>query len=315
MIAGPNHPVTPELCRSFVALEDCNGSLNQAAARLGEATPNVSKRLKVLLNGMPPYLPRPWLKKQGKRFQLTEEGQLMLPHVRDLVENWKTLLNRTSEVRGEILSVACGQEAAGTSVLEAAKQFRIAYPKVLFKIAVIRSRRRLEGLKTGVIDIALVTQDQTAAKRIVEHEIQFDRLKDDELILACAAKSEWAKQFPANDGRVSLPEVMKWPMVLPEADSPIRVQWDVLLRRVKNAMPNVAVEVGGWRVMLGYVLAGFGVGLIPRSVALEAGAKLRVCTLDEKQRPVNRLSAVSLKLSPKKPLVQEFIDRLLAVQP
>jgi DNA-binding transcriptional LysR family regulator len=115
-------------------------------------------------------------------------------------------------------------------------------------------------------------------------------------VLACAARSPWSAEFAEPDRAADLGEVAGWPLVLPEADAAIRKRWDELVRRQPpSATPTVAIEVGGWRVLLGYVQAGFGVGLVPRSVAATAGAKVKVRPLVPAIRPANRLSMVRLQ--------------------
>ncbi|HZZ79843.1 MAG TPA: LysR family transcriptional regulator [Gemmataceae bacterium] len=286
-------PLTPELCRTFVLLARFDGSVKATARELGLNVASISKRIRPLLFGMPPHLPRPWLAKRGKRFELTEEGRTMLPAAIEQAERWGQFTSFASAVRLPGITVACGQESAGGIVLEAARRFRRQHPLVNLRIAVVRGRRRIEGIASGAYDLALVTHTPPAIRDIARREVQIDVLSDDELVLACAATSEWAGTFTRADKSIKREELMQWPLVLPETDSPIRKQWDERIRRSQTAaMPQVAIEVGGWRVLLGYVLAGFGVGLLPRSLAEQARDRLHWRPLIETLRPVNRVYAV-----------------------
>jgi DNA-binding transcriptional LysR family regulator len=125
--------------------------------------------------------------------------------------------------------------------------------------------------------------------------VEVETLAEDELMLACGSRSQWTAAFADPSLAVEAREVSGWPLVLPGADAAIRKRWDELLRRkVPSALPTVAIEVGGWRVLLGYVQAGFGVGLLPRSVATMAGTKVKARPLAPAIRPTNRISVVRL---------------------
>jgi hypothetical protein len=84
------------------------------------------------------------------------------------------------------LTIACGQEAAGGIILQAATAFRKLHPKTPLRIAVVRGRRRIEGVANGLYDLATVTHSPGAARHIARCEIQIDLIHDDELVLACS---------------------------------------------------------------------------------------------------------------------------------
>lgn len=306
-----DQPLTPELCRTFVALSRHDLSLTRAAAELGVNKATLSKRIAPLVAGEPPHLPRPWLAKRGKRFELTDEGRLMLPVAREHAERWERFVAFAAADRGPALSVACGQEAAGGTMLLAAKAFRQAHPAAAVKIAVVRGRRRVEGVAGGLYDLALVTQTPADVRATGRRDLVVELLHRDDLVLACGVRSPWAAAFDRPDP-VPADELGDWPLVLPEADAAIRKQWDEKVGRQARA-PAVAVEVGGWRVMLGYVLAGFGVGLLPASLAREAGSKVRWRPLVPALRPANVVSTVRLPTAANEELVAAFLAALRAV--
>lgn len=304
----PANPLTPELCRTFLAVEHCGGSLTAAAVQLDDDKANLSKRIRPLVHGAPPHLPRPWLTKEGKKFRLTDEGRKMLGPARELLERWQNFVGFANAGRLPGITVACGQEAASGVVMDAAARFRTAHPEVLFKLAVVRGRRRIEGLANGIYDVALVTNMKPEIESIARRPVIVHPLADDELVVACDAKSTWAAAL-SSESFAKLAELMSWPLVLPESDSALRQQFDERLRRYAR-VPHVAMEVGGWHVALRYVIAGFGVGLLPKSVVLEAGTRVKWRPLDAKLRPVNRLQVVTLATPANLELVQAFIAGL-----
>jgi DNA-binding transcriptional LysR family regulator len=305
LMKAPTHTLTPELCRTFVAIERCGGSLTAAAIELNDDKANLSKRIRPLVHGSPPHLPRPWLYKEGKKFRLTEEGRTMLGPARELLDRWQNFVvfAHTSRLSG--LTIACGQEAAGGVVLEAATRFRKLRPEATLTIAVVRGGRRIEGLANGLYDVALVTTTRPEVEQLARRPVTVEPLAEDELLVACAAKSVWSSAF-ASDRPVTVAELTPWPLVLPETDSALRRQFDERLRR-QNVLPQVAIAVGGWHVAARYVLAGFGVGVLPKSVVAEAGPRLRSRPLDAKLRPVNRLNVVTLTTPVNAALVQDFL--------
>ncbi|WP_143393132.1 LysR family transcriptional regulator [Fimbriiglobus ruber] len=310
----PPTPLTPELCRTFVVLVRLNGSVTATARELGLNEASVSKRIRPLVRPTPPHLPRPWLEKRGKRFYLTDEGRTLLPAVTEQVERWHQFTTTAAAERTAGLTVACGQGAAGGVVLAAAAALRLRHPDAVLKVAVVRGRQRIEGIANGTYDLALVTYPPVAIHEIARCEVRVESLGDDTLVLACGIQSPWARAFAGANQPIGLEELADWPLVLPMADSAIRKQWDERVRRHAPAVPPVvAIEVGGWRVLLDYVLAGFGVGLVPRSVAALAGADVKVRPLAETLRPANRLHAVCLTSPVANELLEAFLRELISV--
>jgi len=295
---GPVGPVrnvlTPELCRTFVALVRLDGSVTATARELGLNEASVSKRLRPLARGCPPAVPRPWLAKRGKRFVPTDEGRRMLPAATEAAAGWGRFAALAAADRAAGVTVACGHEAAGGVVLAAAARFRRDHPAAAVRVAVARGRARVEGVASGRFDLALVTDTPAAVRETARRPVVVEPLAEDELVAACAARSAWAAAFDAARP-VTAAEALGWPLVLPEADSAVRRRWDELLRRrVPAAAPVVAVEVGGWRVLAGYVAAAFGVGLLPCSVAVGLGSRVRIRPLAADIRPSNRVYVVRL---------------------
>ena len=248
--------------------------------------------------------------KRGKRFLLTEEGKTMLPVATELAEKWDLFADFAAAGRTPGLTVACGQEAAGGVVLRAATGFRREFPTARFKVAVARGQRRIEGVAGGLYDVALVTHAPAAIREIARREVAVRELFHDEIVLACAVKSPWSAAFGESLRELTIDELKDWPLALPEADSPIRKQWEEKVRRLIDTPMTVAVEVGGWRVLLGYVLAKFGVGLLPKSLAIEAGAKVKWRPLPHTLRPGNQVRVVTLNPPTNAELVTAFLAGL-----
>lgn len=305
--------LTPELCLTFVTMVRLGGSVSATARELKQSDANVSKRIRPLVRGNPPGLPQAWIVKQGRRFVLTDEGRRMLPLAEEQAQRWSEFIESAATDRAAGVTVACGNEAAGGVVLAAATQFRRQHPNAGLRVAVVRGKQRIEGVVNKRYDLALVTDNPVGVRETARRPVIVESLAEDELVLACAVRSPWANTFTASERAVAVDEVTAWPLVLPESDSAIRKCWDELLRRRSpSALPTVAIEVGGWRVLLGYVLAGFGVGLLPSSVVAAVGTKVRTRPLVPSLRPMNRLSVVRLADSTDTKLLNDFRTALTA---
>jgi DNA-binding transcriptional LysR family regulator len=236
----------------------------------------------------------------------------MLPLATALADTWARLAATATRPREPGLTVACGQEAAGGVVLAAATAFRKVHPGTPLRIAVVRGRQRIEGVAAGYYDLALVTTAKRDIEPIARRDVTVRSLPDDELVLACAAKSAWEPEFKKVT-EVTAARLKDWPLVLPEADAAVRQAWEEKVGRQSVTLPAPAIEVGGWRVLMGYVLAGFGVGLLPTSVVMAANTgkpNLIARPLAGNIRPANQLRVVTLPAGENAALVKDFDDAL-----
>jgi DNA-binding transcriptional LysR family regulator len=133
----------------------------------------------------------------------------------------------------------------------------------------LRGRQRIEGVANGLLSMALVTHDKAQIETLARNRpIHVEDLMDDPLVVACGAKSEWAKELTSGRGPLGVADLAKFPLVLPEPDSGLREQLERKLGEAGHDRPfTVAIEVGGWAAILKYIEAGLGVGPLPRSVA------------------------------------------------
>src|SRR5581483_4838257 len=149
-------PLSPESCRTLLALLEAGGNATVAAAALDINQASMSKRLKPLQHASA-ELPRPWIEKKGKRFVLTQEGRELLPAIREAVRWWQDFSAYVSKGRPAEVRFGCGQEAAGGFVLEAVAAFYKGRPPAALRVATLRGRERIRRVALGVLDLAAVT--------------------------------------------------------------------------------------------------------------------------------------------------------------
>ena len=268
-----------EVMETLVTLVECEGDASAAADLLEINQPSMSKRM-AQLQQRNPDSHLSWLHRVGKKWHLTDEGQRVLPAIREIVRLARQL-QADSQLRKEDapdLSVACGQFAARTFVRDALLNFRRAYPEARIRLSTSRGAQRIEGVETGLFDLAIVSHDEAAIRDLTGHRLVIEHLLDDPWMLVCGSKvpAAVARAFDAlPDAKVNLQHLQELPLILPEADSGARQKIDkAILRSGKPVLLHTTIETGGWGNILQFVQDGLGVGLISNR-ALAGATRIR----------------------------------------
>lgn len=250
-------------------LVECEGDASRAADVLEINQPSMSKRLAVLQHSNP-LARHPWIEKRGKSWGLTPEGQRNLPAVRDIVRRSRNLQDDVDEqfARSPDLAVACGQMAAQTFVRDALLKFRKEFPEARVRLSTPRGKDRIQGVATGHFDLAVVTHGESEIARIAKRPLQTESLFEDPWCLVCSKKAPAAvrQQFSGLTAESGIAELIGLPLILPEPDAGMRARFDhsVIEAGVQDQL-TVAMELGGWQNLLGFVKEGWGVGLISQN--------------------------------------------------
>ena len=142
------------LLRSVISVVD-TGSITETARRLGRTQPAISLQLRRLeeITG------KTLFGHEGRRMQLTPDGEMVLTYARSIVRLHDELLTRLSspEVQGRVV--------LGTPDLYAAyvlppilSLFTEAFPRIQVELRCGLSAPTLDGMRRGEVDIALVTR-------------------------------------------------------------------------------------------------------------------------------------------------------------
>jgi LysR family transcriptional regulator, positive regulator for ilvC len=262
-----NH-IPLQLMETFVKIVDNGGDATAAAQELGISQPSISKRLSALRRIVEGVDERPWLILKGKRWVLTPGGERVRGVVTELVRKYEQVeqfIADTSTARPR-LSVACGQTAASGFVRLAVERFLETNPHVQIRVSMIRGRSRIEGVAGGQFDLAIVTDSESMIRDIAGIELFVESISMDRLVLAAnpAVHSAWAKGWESLPVRrpLTAKEIASLPLILPEPDAGRRQQFDQWFANSWDQPAMVAMEVGGWQNILGYVQSGIGVGLV-----------------------------------------------------
>jgi DNA-binding transcriptional LysR family regulator len=261
-----------EHLRTFVTLIKEDGDAGRAMRVLGINQPTISKRLRSLQHaGL--LLDRPWLLRVGKVWRLTEEGVRVWPAVSELVRGSEGLQAFLDGEPARALAVrfACGQQMAAGLVREALRQFRSVRPEVAIRVSTLRGRARIEGVSSGLLDMAIVTHDRPSIAQFARRPLYVAPLATHRLALVCAQGSPWERKVRGLPrGGVPPESLASFPLILPEPDAGIRRGFDRALhaRGIQNKL-QIALEVGGWATILAYVREAFGVGVVSEGVLNE----------------------------------------------
>ncbi len=308
-----------ELLETFIRVVEANGDAAAAARQLNINQPSMSKRLS-LLQTAGKLLPQAWLVRQGKTWKLTAEGARVREAVHDMVRRYEQLQSFLTAGATELadVSLACGQEAVKDFVLTAVKQFRRQHPHWRLRVATPAGKERVNGVATGVYDLALVTHEPDEGpsdtrqvtdelEQVARRPLYVEPLLEDRAVLAAAprlgrdeSKAAWHRRFvqlPA-DAQVSAGALAGLPLILPERGRGRREQFDRWARAADIGPLDVVLEVGGWEAILTYAAEGVGVGLATaRSAArfVRRQGKLEVRVLDERAFPPDTVRLVARK--------------------
>jgi DNA-binding transcriptional LysR family regulator len=268
-----------ELLRTFLAVVHGGGDAAKAMRDLGLNQPTMSKRLRHLQHPGP-VLKKPWLVRRGKLWQLTAEGQRVLPAVAELVQGYAnlSLFLRGEDVDATPIRFACGQQMAQGFVRKALRIYTAEHAGLPPRISTLRGHSRIEGVANGSLDMAIVTHDEAAIAEIARRPLHIESLVSQCLALVDAGTASWSRSFcQLPDQEVKPSHLCDFPLIMPEPDSGIRKAVDQVLRdEGVIGKLRVVLQVGGWPTILVYVQDGYGVGLVSDATLSEApGLRIR----------------------------------------
>lgn len=138
--------------RCLVALSEL-GSISLVAERLHLSPPAIHKQLKILEGelGVRMY------EKIGRRLQLTQPAEILLPYVKDMLAQYNSALSALEEWKGLKRGIVRIGTGPSTYILPAIlKRFRRANPQVEILVETGNTPVLLDGLGRGSLDLALL---------------------------------------------------------------------------------------------------------------------------------------------------------------
>ena len=241
----------------------------------------------------------------------------MLPAVEELVHRYRLLTEAIEEERPAVV-FGCGNGNAAGLVHSAMIAFRSARPGATFRISARPAIVRVEGVANGSLDMACVRLSEEEIYDVAHRPLYVEELLDDQLILAAGPALDGFAEFQSLTERAIAPKALtRFPMILPEADTGVRRDFD---RRCRDAgvldRLKIVAEVGPWNTNIAYVRDGVGVGVVPRSATADNG-DLVTKALPPKLTPPNVIRVICRRRSGSEDLdlsdgAVDFLDALRA---
>jgi DNA-binding transcriptional LysR family regulator len=251
------------------------GTFGAAALRLGYAQSAISQQIAALER----YVGHRLFDRPGgsRPVQLTRAGELLLGHA-------ETIMSRLSAARIDLDSL--GTDDCGSPIRIGAYQSvaRSILPLVLQELGVDSEEADfslkesnddavlLDLLERGELDVSFVELP------IPEGPLEATRLLEDPFVLVAPDEHELAML----DRPITLEELAEVPLILFKSRSTVRVRDTFALRGLS---PSVVREVEDAATLVGLVLAGLGMGLMPRLAADIEGKALVAIPVEPRLAP------------------------------
>ncbi|MBI5025282.1 MAG: LysR family transcriptional regulator [Nitrospirae bacterium] len=210
---------------------------------------------------------------------LTRPGEILYKYAKEILSLYSSAEKEISEITGLVKgSVTIGASSTiGNYLLPGViADFRKKYPKVKVHLFIGNTKRIVELLSSGNIDVGLVEGDVNRQKIIVE------RLLLDELILIVPHTHPWAKH-----ANISISELPKEAFIFREEGSGTRqvvekylAKYDILPQNLK-----ISLILGSTEAIKGAVEDGMGVSIISRWAAKKESryGSLKIVTIKEEK--------------------------------
>lgn len=194
---------------------------------------------------------------------LTPAGEILLPHARRMLADAESIRRELAELAG----LQRGRVRLGATptlcvslVAEVLRDFRAAHPAIEIHLSEQGSRRLLQELGGGELDLALITtSDATSAERFTVAP-----LLAEELVVISSASAPPLGERPT----MSLEDVAAMPQIGFSSTYDLRGTTDAAYRAA-GLTPRMIVEGAGMDAVLRFVERGLGVAVVPAMVLLD----------------------------------------------
>ncbi|RLU90404.1 LysR family transcriptional regulator [Streptomyces griseocarneus] len=275
-----------------------SGSVTAAAANLGYTPSAVSQAVSALEKQAGTEL----LERVGRGVRPTAAGRLLTEHAdiigRKLAEAEAALADLRDGRTGR-LAVRYFATAGASLVVPALARLRRVHPGVRIDLKLSDSDNPLPEVEDGRVDLATAV----GPRERVREGVRLVHLTDDAF---CAVLPKGHRL--ADRSAVDLAELADEPWVASETPGPCL---DPVLDACARAgfSPNFVVESGDYATALGFVAAGLGIGMMPRT-GLTAPHPGVVILPVRNPEPVRKIYAAAREISLAQPPLRCLLDAL-----
>ena len=231
------------------------GNITKASEELYISQPAVTKSIKQLENSLGGKL----FIRTKKGVKLTDEGNVLLKYVKNILEEAKNAENKfNSLMKLEEGKIHIGASATVTKhfLMKYIKKFHELYPNIEIKITNELTTNLVKDLRNGYVDF-LVTN--LPVKDYLDLDIKPCALLHD--TFACNST-----YLPKIDKVYSLEEIVKYKTIAQKQPSNTRSFLDKYMEE-NNIEFNPDIEIVSYNLVVEFTKAGFGIGYVTREFA------------------------------------------------
>lgn len=250
--------VNLEQLRSFVEVARL-GNFTRAAARLHLAQPSLSRQIASLEQDLGSEL----FYRLRAGSTLTAAGQALLPLARRMLADAETARRELHELAG----LQRGRVRIGATptlcislVAEVLSAFRAAHPTIELHLSEQGSRRLLDQLAGGELDLAVITSSDAS----VDERFTVTPLLVEELVVI---SSRGAPPITTRDA-MGLADVARLPQIVFSPTYDLRSTTDAAFHAA-GLVPEVVLEGPEMDAVLRFVERGIGVAIVPAVVLID----------------------------------------------
>jgi len=238
---------------------------------------------------------------------LTPAGETLYKYAKEILTLYtsaeRAIGKQTGLVKGS-LSIGAGSNIGNFILPTLITEFMRIHPKIKIYLLVNNSKRVIELLNAGNIDLGLVEGDVSRQKMIVK------KLLSDELLLIVSPEHLWAKKK-----EVSISELAKEPFILREPGSGTRQMIEKFLARHDITLHDLKISaiLGSTEAIKDAVENGLGISIISRWAVRKENryGTLHLLSIKE-EKMVRDFSLIMKKNSVSSNSLEEFVSFLKA---
>jgi len=244
------------------------GSFTRAAARVHISQSGVSAQIRLLERELGQTL----LDRSGRAVRPTAAGEAILPSVRAALAGVDGARRVADELAGLVRGrVTVGMVTACTVAVlfDALAQFHRRYPEIEISLREDSSDRLIDGVRTGMLDLALAGTSQE-----LPSGVDSDVVSDEQLVAAVPADHALAKRR-----RITLDQLVDHPLITLPPGAGVRSSLDNACSAA-GLTARIGLEASAPDVVAGLAERGLGVAILTDTMAAARARTLRAVPID-----------------------------------
>lgn len=222
------------------------GGISPAAAKLHRVQSNITTRIQQLEKKLGVDL----FVREGKRLRLSPAGAILLDQSKKLLDLARETREAVQDIepRG-LLRLGAMESTASVRLPLPLSRFQARYPQVGIELHSGNPQQLTSALLAGELDVALVTEP-------VSEELEKIAIYEEELVIIA----------PRNQKRIrTIADSKQRAILVFEHGCPHRKRIEDWLAS-DGTLPESVIEISSYHVLLGCIVAGMGIALMPKSV-------------------------------------------------